>query len=196
MRIHYNAPLILNFSLICVILTSINELTKDWLLPLISLPQEFHLNNPIHFINLFSYTFGHSNFGHLLSNLTFILLLGPALEEKYGRKNLLIMMLITAIVTGLLNLLFFSTSLMGASGIVFLYIMLNSFTGFKQNHIPLSFLIVALLFLGKEIINAFENDHISQFAHIAGGIAGSYFGFILNRKNSEPSRQEPPSSPT
>ena len=76
------------------------------------------------------------------------------------------------------------------------YIILNSFTGFKQNHIPLSFLIVALLFLGKEIINAFGNDHISQFAHIAGGISGSYFGFILNRKNSEPSRQKPPSSPT
>jgi membrane associated rhomboid family serine protease len=74
--------------------------------------------------------------------------------------------------------------------------MLNSFTGFKENHIPLSFILVALLFLGKEVINAFETDRISQFAHIAGGIAGSYFGYILNERKSKSMSEDLPRNPS
>ena len=196
MRLHYNAPLILNFSLICVIITSINQFTNGSFTSLISLPANYNVSNPIHIINLIAYTFGHGSFSHLLGNLTFILLLGPALEEKHGKKNLLFMMIVTTIVTGLLNILFFSSGLMGASGIVFLLIMLNSFTGFKENHIPLSFILVALLFLGKEVINAFETDRISQFAHIAGGIAGSYFGYILNERKSKSMPEDLPRNPS
>jgi hypothetical protein len=41
-----------------------------------------------------------------------------------------------------------------------------------------TFILVALLFIGKEIIQSLNTDQISQFAHIIGGVCGSFFGFI------------------
>ncbi len=89
------------------------------------------------------------------------------------------MMVITALLTGLVNSLFFSTGLMGASGIAFMLILLSSFTNIVEGEIPLTFILVAILFLGREVIGSLESDDISQFAHIAGGVAGSVFGRSL-----------------
>ena len=123
-----------------------------------------------------------------MGNLTFILLLGSMIEEKYGSLNLLIMIGITAIITGILNVLFFPTGLLGASGIVFLFIILSSF-GNAQKGIPLTFILVAVLFLGKEIFQALQDNNISEFAHILGGICGSLFGFsgLMTPKKKESS---------
>ena len=125
---------------------------------------------------------------HLMGNLTFILLLGPIIEEKYGGSNLAIMIIITALVTGISNVFFFNTGLLGASGIVFLFIILASFGNAKQG-IPLTFILVALLFVGKEVMNSMESNNISEFAHILGGACGSLFGFsglIGKQKDYDP----------
>jgi rhomboid protease GluP len=85
------------------------------------------------------------------------------------------------LITGILNTIFFSTALMGASGIVFMLILLSSFTNIRSGEIPLTFLLIVVLFLAKEVISAFGQDNISQFAHIIGGICGSLFGFVFTR---------------
>ena len=87
------------------------------------------------------------------------------------------MFLLTAVITGLLNVFFFNTGLMGASGIVFMLILLASFTNKRKGTIPLTFILIAILFIGKEIVQSINQDNISQFAHIIGGILGSVFGF-------------------
>ena len=43
----------------------------------------------------------------------------------------------------------------------------------------MTFILVVILFLGKEVIEALGDDNISQFAHIIGGILGGVFGFFL-----------------
>jgi membrane associated rhomboid family serine protease len=88
------------------------------------------------------------------------------------------MMLITALVTGLLNALLFPTGLLGASGIVFMMILLVSFTNIERGDIPLTFLLVLAIYLSSQIISSFNRNTISEFAHIAGGVCGSLFGFI------------------
>jgi membrane associated rhomboid family serine protease len=100
------------------------------------------------------------------------------LEENYGSSLLLIMMVITALVTGILNILFFRSSLMGASGVVFMMILLSSFTNFTHGEIPLTFILVLILYMGVQLFNSFNSDNISQFAHIVGGLCGSFFGFL------------------
>ncbi|MCK5846470.1 MAG: rhomboid family intramembrane serine protease, partial [Bacteroidales bacterium] len=137
----------------------------------------FNFSSLAWYFSLFSYTLGHVSFAHLFGNLSIMLLIGPILEEKYGSKTLLLMMAATALFTALLNNLFFSTGLIGASGIVFMMIILVSFANSKGNEIPLTFILVLLLYLGKEVFMAFESDSISQFAHIIGGLAGAIFGF-------------------
>ena len=138
-------------------------------------------SNPFSLFSLISHIFGHGSLDHLLGNLTFILLIGPIVEEKYGSRKTAMMIIVTAIITGLLNITFFSTGLMGASGIVFMLILLVSFTNSKEGEIPLTFVLVALLFIGKEVLQSLNSDQVSQFAHIIGGFCGSVFGFIGRR---------------
>lgn len=184
--IRYNAPVVLTYALICTAVFFANRSMFGALDGLVSLGPTFQPNNPVQYLNLFSYIVGHSSLDHLMGNMTFILLLGPIIEEKYGGRNLLIMILLTALVTAFLNIALFNTGLWGASGIVFMFIMLVSFTNVKEGQIPLTFILVALLFVGKEVLQSLESDHVSQFAHILGGVVGSFFGFtgIFNKKKA------------
>lgn len=107
------------------------------------------------------------------------------LEEKYGSKTLVEVIAITAVVTAVANYLFFpSVALCGASGVVFAFILMSSFTSFKEGEIPLTFVLVAAFFIGREIIDGiFVTDQISNLAHIIGGIIGALLGYGLNVKS-------------
>jgi membrane associated rhomboid family serine protease len=177
MKIKFNSPVILGFSIICAAVYVLDKLMIGGLMPFFQLGA-VDFSRPLTFLTLFTHVIGHASIEHLLGNLTFILLVGPIIEEKYGGSRTLFMMIITALVTGLLNVIFFHTGLMGASGIVFMLILLVSFTNSKSGEIPVTFILIALLFVGKEVISSLNADQISQFAHIIGGICGSVFGFI------------------
>ena len=176
MKLKFNSPVVLAFSLICVIVFFLDKIMLGQLIPYFALGH-VSLTNPVSIMTLFTHVIGHASLEHLIGNLTFVLLLGPIIEEKYGDKRTLFMMVITALVTGFLNMLFFHTGLMGASGIVFMFILLVSFTNSKSGEIPLTFILIAILFIGKEVIQSLQTDQISQFAHIIGGVVGSIFGF-------------------
>lgn len=184
-RIRYNSPVILTYALFASALLLFDQLTGAGLTARwFTVPGggAFDWGNPVMYIRLVTHVIGHVNWQHLLGNFAFILLLGPILEEKYGSFGLFAMMLATAVITGVLNVLLFSTGLLGASGVVFMLILLISFTNIRNGEIPLTFILVLVLYLASEIIQAFRTDEISQFAHIAGGFCGSLFGFLKPRR--------------
>ncbi len=183
MKISYNAPVILTFALICTVVFFADQFTGGNIMPYFAVGTTFSAH-PVVLFSMFSHVIGHGSIDHLLGNMTFILLLGPIVEEKYGSGKTLFMIGITALITAIINMAFFSTGLLGASGIVFMLILLVSFTNMKDGKIPLTFILVALLFVGKEVIHTFQEDQVSQAAHIIGGICGSVFGFLLGRNNS------------
>lgn len=185
MKITYNAPLTLSFALLSTVVLVVDQFTGSALTEnVFSIGGSMNAASLMDYLRLVTHVVGHANWTHLLSNFTFILLLGPILEEKYGSGLLLVMMVVTAVITGLLNVLFLSTGLLGASGIVFMMILLVSFTNFRKGEIPLTFILIVLLYLAREIITAFQNDTVSQFAHIAGGFCGSLFGFLRPRPSA------------
>jgi len=122
----------------------------------------------------------HADLNHLSGNMTMFLLLAPILEERHGFFNMFIMTLLTSFITNLLSVLIYpGLSGLGASGIVFMLMILSSLTSQKNTKgIPLTFLLIFIFYIGKEIYNSFYQDNISQFAHISGGITGAIFGFI------------------
>lgn len=97
------------------------------------------------------------------------------------------MIILTAFITGLINVIFFPTSaLLGASGIAFMLILLSSFTNFKSGTIPLTFIVVAVAYIGNEILKGvFSSDNISQITHIIGGICGAFFGYLMSKKQTK-----------
>ena len=181
MRIKYNAPTILSYAILCTVVlllskTVLRGLAENWFM--VPGRGNFSPSNFRNWVCVFTHVAGHANWSHLISNFSLILLIGPMLEENYGSKSLLVMIVITALVTGVLNVLLFRTYLMGASGVVFMMILLSSFTNFTRGEIPLTFIMVLVLYLGSQLVNSFNTDNISYFAHIAGGFCGSLFGFF------------------
>ena len=184
-RISYNAPVTLTFSLIAAAILIINQFVLPGIIALIfTVPGKigsefaFDWRNTFDYVRLFTHVLGHADWSHLIGNLSFILLLGPLLEERYGSGILALMMIVTAFVTGILNVCFVTKGLLGASGIAFMMILLSSFTTNSKNQIPLTFILIMVLYMGREIFSGIKEDDISSFAHIAGGLCGSLFGFL------------------
>ena len=106
------------------------------------------------------------------------------LEEKYGSRRILGTMAVTAVITGAVNFLLFpDTALCGASGIVFAFILLTSFTSFREGEIPVTVILVALIFIGQQVYEGlFVRDNVSNLTHILGGVIGAVIGYRLNRR--------------
>ena len=176
-RVTYNAPVVLSFTLLCIVIQLSGAALGDRFSAFFTVSPAMNWSNATSYLRLFSHTLGHSGWEHLTGNLMFILLLGPILEEKYGSKHMLAMIAITALMTALAVIFIFKVGLHGASGLVFMLILLGSLVNFKSGEVPLTFILIAFLYFGKEVLDALQPDHISQFAHIIGGICGSMFGF-------------------
>lgn len=187
MRIKYNAPTTLTYSFFCTLVVLVDGFVLHGLTrALFTVPNAagFDLLKPLNYLRLFTHIAGHADWAHLISNLAYILLLGPMLEETYGSTTMFLMIVVTGFVTGVLNACFFPAPLLGASGVVFMMILLASFTNHGKDDVPLTFILIVLLYLGREIMSAFKGDDISQFAHLAGGLCGSLFGFFSPRRRS------------
>lgn len=190
MKIKYNAPVTLTFTFIAAAVLLLSAFLPQLMNAFFVVPGRggFYITHPLSYLRLFTHVIGHKDWIHLMGNFSFILLLGPILEEKYGTLDLLIMILITALVTGLLNVVFSSAPLLGASGVVFMMILLISFTNIKNGEIPLTFILVFLLFLVKEFFRAFDENNISELAHVGGGIVGSLLGFAQLKNIENPGK--------
>lgn len=177
-KIYFNAPITLGFVLLCLLALGINTLTDGQANSLLFSCYKSSFSDPLTYVRMICHIFGHQSLDHLISNTLYILLLGPILEEKYGAK-LITVILVTAVVTGVVHT-FISpgVALLGASGIVFSFIILASFTG-RNNGIPVTFILVAILWLGSEVSAMVIDDNISQIAHIVGGLCGASMAFIL-----------------
>ena len=180
-RIQYNSPVILTFAILAfaaLVISSFSDWAAFNLFAVYRSPF-----SPLYVVRLFGSVLGHANIEHFLGNFLMILMLGPMLEEKYGSKKLLIMILLTALVTGLLHILFLpNTAAMGASGVVFMLILLSSFANLTKGRIPLTLVLCVFVFIGREIVNGLGGaDNISQFGHILGGVLGAGFGVWLNK---------------
>lgn len=183
MKIKYNAPVTLTYALLCTAFLAADQTMLPGLVQqLFTVPGRdfFDFQYLPGYVKLFTHVCGHIDWSHLMENMAFILLLGPILEERYGSRSLVFMIIFTAGINGLVNVLFFPNFLLGASGIVFMMILLVSFTNIKRGEIPLTFLLIVALYLTREFTSAFKNDEISQISHITGGVCGAVFGFFKN----------------
>lgn len=170
--------------MLCSVVTIIGAITNGKSTQLLFMTYHSSLKNPMTYLRFFTHILGHDGWGHFMGNATYLLLLGPLLEEKYGSKRLTVVILITAVSTGILNYILCPTIVLcGASGVVFAFIMLASFTGGKEGEVPLTFILALVLFLGQQIYEGIIlSDNISQLTHVFGGTIGAVMGYILNKK--------------
>ena len=181
-KVTFNAPVVLIFAIICLgalILSLITNGKSDSMF----IAYRYGWLRPATYLRMFTHVFGHSGWNHFIGNMSFILLLGPQLEERYGSKKIIWIMAVTALATGFIHLLFFArVGLCGASGIVFAFILLTSFTSFKEGELPVTVILVALIYIGKQVYEGlFVDSNISNMAHIIGGTVGAFVGYHWNK---------------
>ena len=180
-KLQYNSPVILTFFFLSLGELVLAQLTGGWSKAALFSVYRSPLTDPLFYVRLFGHVLGHSGIQHFLGNMTLLLVLGPPLEEKYGSKTLLVGIALTAVTSGILQcILFPNAALLGASGIVFMLIMLSSLAGMKSGQIPLTLLLVAALYLGDQVYSIlFVRDNVANFMHIVGGACGTAFGFAV-----------------
>ena len=101
------------------------------------------------------------------------LVIGPPMEERYGSRSLLVGILLTALVSGILQTaLFPHSALLGASGIVM-----------EGGRIPLTLILVAALYLGRELWSiVLVKDDVANLMHVIGGVCGMIYGLLVSKK--------------
>lgn len=175
-KIYINAPITLMFVIICLMTVVLNNMTQGKSTQLFFSTYGSSWLDPLTYIRLVGHVFGHESYSHLMSNVLYLLLLGPILEEKYHYR-IINVILVTAVITGVINNIFQpDIALLGSSGVVFAFILMTSITG-KSNGIPITLILVAILWLGQEIYSGIVYaDNISQITHIIGGLSGAILG--------------------
>lgn len=179
-RIKYNAPVSLTFIILSSIVLFLNTHVNNFLISnwfTADGTVSFNYSDPLGYIKFISHLFGHTDLNHLMGNAIYLILLGPILEEKYNSKTLLALIIITAIISSTINALFVDTYMLGASGIVYLFIVLVSFTNIEKGEFPLSVVVVLAFYIYKELSREDAGD-ISIVTHTVGAVIGLLFGLI------------------
>lgn len=181
MRIRYNSPVILTFSIISFLVLLLNGFTGGRSTSLLFCVYRSSFGDPLTYLRMFLHVLGHSSISHYMGNILLMLVVGPPLEEKFGSKSILGAIAITALISGLVQFFFFpGSALLGASGIVFMLIVMLSMTGKNAGSIPLTMILVLALYIGREVYNGITTpDNISQITHIIGGICGAAIGNVF-----------------
>ena len=181
--IQYNSPVVLTFAIISIFALLLAAITDHSSTFALFSVYRSSFTDPLAYIRILSHIFGHASFEHFFNNFLILLLVGPMLEEKYGTVKMVYLIGFTAIITGITQIIFFDTVLLGASGIVFMFMILAGFANVRRRRIPLTLIVVFVVFLGREVVSGIAvEDSISRITHIVGGICGAVFGFVINRK--------------
>jgi len=185
-KITFNSPVVLGFVCTSFVVLILNYITLGSSNQALFMTYHSGLTSPLTYLRFFTHVLGHDGWAHFIGNASYLLLLGPMLEEKYGSVKILEIIAVTAVVTGLINYIFFwNVALCGASGVVFAFILLTSFTSFKEGEIPLTFILVAVIYIGQQLVEGITlQDNVSNLSHIIGGVIGSVIGYSLNKKTS------------
>ena len=177
-RLQYNSPVVLTFALVSLLALWLGKLTNGWTTQYLFSVWHSSLADILTYPRMFLHVLGHTDYNHYIANMMMVLVVGPGLEEKYGSRNLLSAILITALVSGVVHWAFFpGSALLGASGIVFMMIVMASLAGMRDGCIPITLILVLVLYLGGEIVDGIMlSDNVSQLTHIIGGVCGAFLG--------------------
>jgi len=202
-RFSYNAPVTLTFIFICAAVFLLEALFPNLVMQSAFTCYRTNFGDPMQYIRLFTHVLGHKNWDHFFGNITLILLIGPIVEEKYRSLKLLLIIIITAGITGLYYVIFTpDTGLLGASGIALMLVLLGSCANFSVKRIPITMILVLVCYIGKDIAALFakEKSGVANMAHVLGAVLGAAYGlFEVNhaKKNAPipPPAAAPAASP-
>ena len=177
----YNSPVIITYLVLSLIAWFLNTISRGKTNKIFFSSYRSSLLNPLTYIRLITHSIGHKDLEHLIHNFLFILLIGPMVEEKYNSLNLIIMLVITSLVIALFNIIFNNYMILGASGNVYMLIVLSSFSNITEGKIPLTLILILIIYITSEVQKSLieGNKRVYHDGHLIGAICGIVFGFYF-----------------
>ena len=177
--IQYNSVVTLSYFFICLIIQIINGLSRNEFSTKYLTCSRYRITDVRFYTGVLTHAIAHGDWDHFINNMTILLLLGPSVEERYGSIPFLIMLLITTVLVGYINMVITSKSIYGASSNTSMLIVLASFASASQGKIPLTVILICLIYFVREIKRILKRDGSYHVGHIMGYICGLVFGFYF-----------------
>ncbi len=184
LTVDYDAPVILTMTILSLIVLLLDSLLAGAPNALLFSTYKTSLSDPLFYVRLITHIIGHADFAHFFSNMSLLLIIAPTVERRYGSLDIFFAVIFTAAAEGIIHCIFFpTTALLGASGIVFMFIFLAAAENIGDGKLSLTFVFVALIYFGREIYNGIAvADSISQLCHITGGVCGIIVGYFMRKR--------------
>ncbi len=198
LKFEYDSPVMLTFAFLTLIIFILDtfalkgKLKDAWLFTPTSAAGAF----PFAFsdfpsiLRLFIHVFGYGEGSVLICNLIFILLLGPAMEERYGSVIIGIMIFVSSLFSGVLNACFCKNAVCGAEPVVFMLILLWTMMQLSRSKISASAIAVIALFIAMLVFRKNPNGVVGVAVIAAGGLCGSLFAFLASPKARKAKKNE------
>ncbi len=150
---------------------------------------------PLDYVRLFAHVLGSDSWIPLLRNVLVLLVLGRSAEEGAGSLPLAVMLLLSALVSGVIACLLPGLSAQGPDPLIFMLLLLNFFISLSGSVISFSWILAFLAFTALRaygiiapLVPASPMDMLKScipiFISLAGGIAGSIPAiFILGKRS-------------
>lgn len=180
-KFDYNSIVIITYLLISICAWFLNIITRGKSNKLLFESRRSSPFSPLTYIRMFTHSIGHQNWDHLVGNFLYILLIGPMIEEKYGSTNLIIMFLITSFVIAIFNIIFSNYSILGASGNVYMLIVLSSFSNIQEGKIPITVVLICIFYVIGEFKRTITERKSKTYhdGHLIGALCGLLFGIFF-----------------
>ena len=178
----YNSKVIISYLIISLIAWLLNYLTRGKTNKILFSSYRSSIWNPFTYLRMFTHSIGHKDWDHLVGNFLYILLIGPMIEEKYGSIPLLAMFLGTSLIIALFNIITSNNkAILGASGNVYMLIVLSSFSNISEGKIPITLILICIFYVISEMKKSITegNKKIYHDGHLLGAICGGVFGFFF-----------------
>ncbi|KAK7238354.1 protein serine/threonine phosphatase [Aureococcus anophagefferens] len=183
-RIVVDAPVVLGFAFVCCAVFFVNVVAPGTNVFVACPPFRMASPlNPLTYLRLLTHTVGHTGYDHLKGNMVNLLLVGPASEKEFGSMNLLKIFLYVAVSSAVAHMALGPANgyQLGASGVVFALILLNSLLSAHSGVVPLTFLLTAGLWVSDEVFRFFfARDQVSHVAHLSGAVVGTLAGYAIH----------------
>ncbi len=98
LKISFNSPVVLTFAAVCLVVIILHYISRGFITnALFVCYGHASLLNPLTYLRMFTYVFGHADFSHFAGNMTLLLLVGQIVEERFGSWITAVMIIVTAL---------------------------------------------------------------------------------------------------
>lgn len=150
----------------------------------------FDFKNPLCYLRTVSHVLGSSSPVVFLFGALGLLIQGPEAEKNYGTVLSSVMIVVSAVFTGVLATCFCKNPVSGLEPVLFLFVFLNLVSYIKKNNLPFVQILVLLILIIWDIFSAEKIDVINLLADIMGGLCGSLISFLAVPKSRSTSHKK------